>query len=265
MKIIWLASYPRSGNTWLRFLLYDYLYGEVENSFDVNVRIPPIHRPKLVDAYFDPMSNLPRPPQLLVKTHYRFWDGHPYAAATAGFIYICRHPRDVLLSNLNYHALHGMKFDAKAYLAAYVQLGGDPKWAQLGYGTWLEHIQSWVGANNSAVQKFPHLMLRYEDMKSDAAGNFRSILKFLSIEIDEAKLARTIEACSFEKLRELEAREKETGSDRKLFPGDKELMNQGHMFMNTGASGQSLEPFGPEAQQAFDARFAAAAARLNYS
>ena len=50
MSIIWLASYPKSGNTWLRFLLYNYLFGEVRRSGDIARRIPDIHTLTTLDT-----------------------------------------------------------------------------------------------------------------------------------------------------------------------------------------------------------------------
>lgn len=44
MKIIWLASYPRPGNTFLRFLLYHYFFGKLESSTELESKIPDLHK-----------------------------------------------------------------------------------------------------------------------------------------------------------------------------------------------------------------------------
>jgi len=43
LQITWLAFYPKSGNTWMRFLLYSYFYGNIDDSHEVGLRIPDIH------------------------------------------------------------------------------------------------------------------------------------------------------------------------------------------------------------------------------
>ena len=98
-EIIWLASYPKSGNTWVRFFLYSYYVGIPMKSGDINHKIPDIHStPELLQSAEN---------RIFCKTHFLASDKHPHIKDTAGIIYLLRHPRDVLLSNLNYFYLTG--------------------------------------------------------------------------------------------------------------------------------------------------------------
>lgn len=258
MPITWLASYPRSGNTWMRFLLYTYLFGEINDSWSVNERIPPIHRPQMVNPDF--------PGRLLVKTHFRYSPMHPHLGRTAGFVYIYRHPRDVLLSGLNYRQLGGAVLQPVQYARQFIELGGDPAWAQMGFGrSYLDHLDSWIGDGPDAAKaRFPHVALRYEDLKADPAGQFRRVLEFIGESVDESRLAFAVEACAFEKLQELEKREKESGSARQLFPGNKAIMEQGRLFMHKGQSGRTLDEVDPALEPLFAERFAPVLRRLGY-
>jgi len=251
MQAVWIASFPRSGNTWIRFLLYTYLFGEIKNSKDVNEKVPPIHRPRLVNPNF--------PGRLLMKTHFKLTDQHPYLANTVGFIYVYRHPKDVLLSNLNYHSLRGLQLEPVDYARKFIALAGDPIWIQHGYGSWAEHIESWIGK-----PRWPHVWMKYEDLKADTPANLKKIVEFLKEPVDDAKIARTIELCSFEHLKALEAQEKESGEGA-LFPGNKNLMDKGHMFMNKGQSGRKLAEISPGLDQDFDKRFAPLLAKYGYA
>lgn len=250
MRIFWLASYPRSGNTWLRFLLYTYLYGPITTTAEINARIPDLHRrPKLNPA---------DPGRVLMKTHLALTPAHPLLAQTVGFIHIRRHPKDVLLSGLNYHALNGSNLSPAAYVKAFVAQQGDPAWRMAGFSTWEGHIASWLDN-----PKFPHVWTTYERLKADTAGELRRVLEFIEEPVDDARLADAVERCSFENLRALEEQEKSAGK-ASLFPGAQASREKGHRFINRGETGQSLAQISPDLDPLFDTAFAPILARRGY-
>jgi hypothetical protein len=115
MRIVWLASFPKSGNTWLRFLVYSYMYGPPQASSEVGERIPDIH-------HGAKLSVPPGDGQLFVKTHLMPGPNHPFMDRTQGFVYVVRHPKDVLLSNLNYARLASAgDFDAKGFAIHFIR------------------------------------------------------------------------------------------------------------------------------------------------
>ena len=249
MKVVWLASYPKSGNTWVRFLLHHYLYGEPGNSLELNRRIPDLHRPA---GRIDTSAE-----RLLVKTHFPLSDALPYLSITDRAIHIQRHPKDVLLSGMNYAKLESDRPpDAVAYARAFIEAGGDPSWIEMGFGTWASHTESW-----RTTDRFPVHTVRYEALRADAAREFRSMLEFLGETIDEDRIARAVELSDFARMQAIERKEKARGADS-LFRGGRESLKRGTLFMNKGATGQSLAPIDPGVDEAFDSVFADTIARF---
>lgn len=249
MQIVWLASYPKSGNTWVRFLLYSLLHGPPAKSIDVSKRIPDVHRPI-------PFSAPPSGP-LYAKTHAALTERHPHLDKSVRAVYIVRHPKDVLLSGLNYHRLAGT--DEKAlpsaqYARTFLNSFGDPMWARQGYGSWDQHVRSWT-----ETDRFPVHTVRYEDLKTDAPARLRAIAEFLGIDADDATIERAAKASSFDALRALEVREKAAApaarSDDRLFIGDRSVARKGVFFINAGKTGQSLDQIAPGLDDAFAKSF----------
>ena len=245
MGLVWLASYPKSGNTWVRFLLYSVIFGPPTESLDIARKIPDIHRP----LPFDP----PAGERLIAKTHFAWSPKHPKAKLTERAVLITRDPRDVLFSALNYRRLSGMtpqQISDEQYARKFISLGGDPGFAQLGYGTWQSHIESWQQQTD-----FPVHTVRYEDLKSDTPAALRAILGFLSIEADDDAVEAAVRASAFDSMRALEIREKNAKS-KSLFVGTEQARQAGTYFMNTGKTGQSLSDIDPDLQTAFENSFA---------
>jgi aryl sulfotransferase len=249
MRVVWIASYPKSGNTWVRFLLHHYLYGPVGNSLELNRRIPDLHRPSgRIDTGAE---------RLLVKTHLALTDGLPFLAQTERAIHIRRDPRDVLLSGMHYAGLEaGRTPDPVAYARAFIECGGDPGWAKMGFGTWAGHAEGWLTAD-----RFPVHATTYEALKADTPGELRRMLEFLGEPIDATRVAEAVELSDFERLRELERREKARGGES-LFRGGRESLRRGAMFMRKGQTGQRLDEVAPGLDAAFDEAFDGALARV---
>lgn len=250
MGLFWLASYPKSGNTWLRFMLYAYLFGPPGASIEVAQRIPDLHR--------SVPGQLPPGDPELIKTHLMLSDQHPRLGETAGAIHIIRNPRDVALSALNYRKLTGegaRAFTETGYLKGFIRTGGDPDWQRLGFGTWGMHARSW-----RTTDRFPVLALRYEDLKADPAAGLRSMIGFLKLDLDEDRLKQALKASSFDAMRAMEIREKakptKDAHNKRLFVGDTKAARKGVFFVNKGASGQSLATVSPKIEEAFTNAFA---------
>jgi hypothetical protein len=193
---IFLVSYPRSGNTWTRFLLGNLIYQDEPVTFsNIESRIPEI--------YFNrdrALRRLPRP--RILKSHECF---QPHYRRV---IYIVRDPRDVAVSY--YH--HNVKarnipddYPMDSFVPRFMASEFDTK-----FGSWYDNVLSW----RSMRRKDPaFLVLRYEDMKRDATRELTKVVAFLErcsfgkVAYTQETLQRAIELSSLERMRALEKQE----------------------------------------------------------
>jgi len=193
---VFLVSYPRSGNTWTRFLLGNLISQNAPVTFsNIESRIPEI--------YFNPdreLRALPRPRML--KSHECFQPQYPHV------IYIVRDPRDVAISF--YH--HNVKarnipdnYPMVSFVPRFIEGEFDRK-----FGSWRDNVLSWTSVRGGSSN---FMVLRYEEMKRDTAGALLQVVDFLErsafrrIDSGPAALDRAIELSSPERMRALEKEE----------------------------------------------------------
>jgi len=253
-SIVWLASYPKSGNTWMRIFLANYLM----NGKDP-VPINQVHRFGMGDAIArmyhmvagrqidvnDPAMILPLRDKVLrgiiannadvnfVKTHYirRVAYGVNLIpdAYTRSSIYILRNPLDMVLSYARHHML-------SAEEAVYAIGHTDNATVGMGesvatfLGSWSEHVASWT-----ARAPFPQITIRYEDLLDDPETYFGRVLDHIGMPIDEERLKRSIRHASF---KELKKQEKKHGFVEKTPTADS--------FFTSGKSGAWKTDLAPE-------------------
>lgn len=257
--ICWLASYPKAGNTWLRYLLYCYFFGPPASTADLTGRIPDLHVPGAVQRA------KAHDGRLFVKTHFMRSHLHPLVERTAQFIYVARHPADMLLSNLRYRPLlyaagKDQRVDDASYALEFIRGAGDSRWYSMGYGTLLEHADSWL-----TTPREPHAVVRYEDLQKDAASELARLLAAIGVEPDPDRCARAAQDSSFERMRAAEIREKRTKPSDDVFNGTRAGMAKGLLFMRSGKSGQSLDSIRPGLDEALRRRLAPYYERFGYA
>ncbi len=259
MGIIWLASYPKSGNTWVRFLLYAAIFGPPKNSLDIARKIPDIHRPIPFESS--------KSGNQLCKTHFAHSPKHPKMAQTKGAVLIIRDPRDVFFSALNYRRLSGLteqQMSDETYAKRFIAARGDPDFLSLGFGTWESHIRSWQENNT-----FPVHTIKYEDIKANPDKALKDIGEFIGYTFDEETVRTAIKTSSFDAMRAMEIREKHQQTrqpkSQSLFVGTNHARQSKTYFMNAGKSGQSLESISPTIDEAFNTAFGPAMQAHGYT
>lgn len=225
--IVWLASYPKSGNTWFRIFLTNLLrdadepasINDLESSpvasarglFDENTGIEAsdltadeidLLRPEL---YCHLAKETEEP--LFMKIHDAYTlvaDNQPLipAAVTAGALYFIRNPLDVAVSNSHHN---GTDYDS-----AIVRMAD--RGATMSYKpnrlhdqlrqkllTWSDHVLSWIDS-----APFPVSLLRYEDMLTASLETFSSAVRFIGLDYCEERIAKAIRFSSFATLQQQE-------------------------------------------------------------
>lgn len=216
-KIVWLASYPKSGNTWVRAFLHNYITdAQTPHSIDA---LTDFSVPEPAAAFFSAPGDQLSPEQVqrerpaahakltrlhddlvFVKTHNANLAVHGVPLCTreltSGAILLVRDPRDVALS---YSAFLGKPLDEVIGFMA------NPRAANRGtklqvfefLSSWSQHAQSWLQANNL-------LVARYEDLLADPAQQFGRIIQFLGGDPEPERLARAIAFSRFDTLAQQE-------------------------------------------------------------
>jgi hypothetical protein len=228
---VFFASYPRSGSTWLRFVMFDCLVGEPSGFENVNYAIPDV---KLQKHGMRLMPNGGR----LIKTHEVF---HPeYRRA----VYLVRDPRDVALSEYAYQTALGLvKADLDSYLRTFVSTSVNP------FASWREHVNSWLSAPLSSENL---LIVRFEDAREDTFGTLARIVRFFGLTPDEGRIRAAIANNTVERMK---AKEKET-PQRASAKGK---------FVRSGSAGGWRNSLTPEQVRLFREHVGDAMAKLNYS
>ena len=183
-----IVSYPRSGNTWTRFLIANLLHPEQEISF-VNIeRLIPDTSSISSRA----LKRIPRP--RLIKSHEYFDHRYPRV------IYIVRDPRDVAFSFYNFQR-KSRQIDDNCPLERYVDDFVSGRLNSASWGTWAENVASWVSTRSQSPKFF---LLRFEDMIENPARELRRVASFLALSQTDAVLERAIRNCSAQRMREME-------------------------------------------------------------
>jgi hypothetical protein len=183
-----LVSYPRSGNTWTRFLVANLLRPQEAASFATIERVVPDAEAQS-SRYMRGIAS-PR----MIKSHSYFDPRYPRV------IYIVRDPRDVVLSYYDFSRKYRQIEDSyplERYIGDFVTghlISAD-------WGTWGENVASWVFAR-AARPGF--LLLRYEDMQAHPERELTRIAKFLGIDASPELLRTTLERSSADRMREME-------------------------------------------------------------
>ncbi len=252
-NLLWLASYPKSGNTWVRTFLANLIVDRRE-PVDVN-DLSDYIGPEYAHFFYENLARRPlaemtdkeinglrptvqrflserHPDVHFVKTHSTLavLDGISTISRdyTWGAVYLVRNPLDVAVSYAHHMG---------SPLATIVDLLEDPgariPTTQYGVfqflGTWSQHVRAWAGA-----QGLRKLVIRYEDLARDPVGSFASLCAFAGVPADAERLEKAIRFSGFDVLSEQETK-----------AGFVERMNSESAFFRKGRVGSWREEMPP--------------------
>ncbi|MBZ5666520.1 MAG: sulfotransferase domain-containing protein [Acidobacteriia bacterium] len=183
-----IISYPRSGNTWTRFLIANLMHPQEPVTFANIERFIPDAEAQS-SRY---MRAVPSP--RMIKSHSYFDPRYPRV------IYVVRDPRDVALSYYDFSRKYRQIEDSYP-LERYIEDFTTGHLLSAGWGTWGENVASWVYARGARPG---FLLLRYEDMKARPEQELARIAEFLGIHASPELLRTAIERSSADRMREME-------------------------------------------------------------
>ncbi|HEY1751139.1 MAG TPA: sulfotransferase domain-containing protein [Caulobacteraceae bacterium] len=261
--LFWLASYPKSGNTWFRMLVNN--LSAADGPADINeppesgggiasMRAPfdftlliesGLLTGDEIDALRPRVHELmarggdaeetdgPPPPFRLLKVHDAYGpapNGEPLLAGArgaAGAIVIVRDPRDVAPSLANHHSSsisEAIDFMGDPGRAYCAQPHRQPHQLRQKLGRWSDHVAGWIDQKD-----VPVCLIRYEDMVADTAGELARALGFAGRPASEAEIARAVAQADFA---ELQRQERATG-----FAEAPRDLGEGALFFRRGEVG----------------------------
>ncbi|MGN6750456.1 MAG: sulfotransferase domain-containing protein [Xanthobacteraceae bacterium] len=258
--IVWLASYPKSGNTWTRAFLHNLVHvtsGEArvqqinelnqfstgsaaKRWFEMILGFTPTeeHQDQIAAARARVQQYMADAVEgvIFLKTHQGLVvdRGHVTInfSVTAGAIYIVRNPLDVAISYAHHlgkpidHAIDFMNLkNAEAI--------GSEKHVYEVYGSWSQHVLSWTRKPHPAIY-----VMRYEDMLNEPKKTFGALARHLLFRPSDDQLADAIDRSSFERLREQEEKD-----------GFRERPEKAERFFRQGRTGQWKDVLRPQQVQ----------------
>lgn len=224
-KPIWLASYPKSGNTWTRLFLSALLKEKdpdlndlgtdgiisarhvIDTTLGMNSADLPendylIYRSQLYHKW---ASSFPNREYLLCKVHDACTlEGEVLfpTAITRGVVYILRNPFDMAASTANHS---GVSIDKAVKMLCSNKHALAKKRTNLNsqisqhLGTWSNHVESWTNVHRSNL-----LLIRYEDMLNDGFDTFSKVVNYIGLNYSAEAIQNAIEKTSFKNVQEKE-------------------------------------------------------------
>ena len=224
--IIWLASYPKSGNTYVRSFLSAYYYSKDGSfNFDLLKNIEQFPDKQFFNGFIKTREEaskkwLSSQKEIIkskrikfLKTHsaYGSYDNNPFTTSevTIGSIYIVRDPRNLVSSLMNHFSL-----GKDGALAMLLDKNRGIKSKDNNYATytflssWSNHFKSWANINN-----FKTILIKYEDLENNNINIFKNLIMFVNSllnnnqGIDYQKLNKALETTGFNYLKKKEERD----------------------------------------------------------
>jgi len=281
IMIIWIASFPKSGNTWMRAFLSSYLYLDLDKenfNFSLlkkierfpnlnhlnNIGIKPKSFSDVAKSWIAAQNHINLNNKInLLKTHQAFgsFENFPFTDSnnTLGAIYLVRDPRDVLIS---YSKHMRQSIDKTLDLVLEDDSKGnlfEGKNSVIGEvrGSWSQHYNSWKYSNLKEK-----IIIKYEDLINNPFDTFSKVIEYLnylfrklsfSFETNDERIRKCIKISNFNNLQNLE---KKIGFDDNINPGT--------IFFNKGVTNQWQEELNDKILYKIEKKFKKEMKELNY-
>lgn len=272
--IVWLASYPKSGNTWMRAFLHNFflntrrpvnlnrLQGQVSQSDGMLMWFQMLDQRPCEEWTVEDVARMrPKVNELIArgqtgsvfcKTHNAMVTAYGFPTinlqVTSGAIYIVRNPLDLASSLADYSGITVEK--AIDWLETDdLETESDAAFnhVKLRLGSWSQHVESWTGRPNPRLH-----VVRYEDMLAHPAKAFGEVSRFLRLKSSRQRLLRAVRNSSFDVMRRQEEshgfNERSAHQERFFRRGKaggwKDELSESQVKRICGAHGEQMKRFG---------------------
>jgi hypothetical protein len=188
LEDVFLVSFPKSGNTWMRFMITGLYLWEINkgnsepNYFNIHTYVKDLHLERIKQrSYF---SGMPR----IIKSHRTFSPNYTRV------IFVVRDVRDVMISWFNFINRNEVKFKS------FDNFLRNPYY---GVSAWKYHTDSWLNSATKANKKL--LLLRYEDIMDNPINEIKKMLSFLNVKFEEEGIKWSLQQSSKERIKKLES------------------------------------------------------------
>lgn len=231
-KIIWISSYPKSGNTWIRYFLSNYFFNKKKINSDFSilnkiVKFPPyklLQNLSIEDEIKKSAYNISKywsdiqlkiidkeedfvflkNHNALVSVEGRSFTDHNFSLA---FIYVVRDPRDIAVSYSNFDKTLNIDKSVERIITKNLYCHVSKKYpldVEV-LGSWKFNYYSW----KSGAPEVPRIIIKYEDLINNTYQTKLKIIEFLSnilnFNIDTNHIKYSIEQSDFKRLQEIES------------------------------------------------------------
>ena len=245
IPLFWIASYPKSGSTWVRALCAVLLHGPERGIAELGRLVPDIHDTS-------DLRGLLQARPAFIKAHairarlLKEWDANVKLRELfdfSGYVFVTRNPEDVVVSLYDFFILNHpgvAEVDDRAlfddFVEAFVRTGGKLEIAGFYPVGLLEHFESYRDVDDL-------LTVRYEDLHAAPEHTVRRMADRCGIVAGGERIGAAIAACSFRALRAEEERRIAEGDDAGEFyrPWRKDGYRAGRRFFSRGGVGRGAD------------------------
>ena len=232
---IFLASYPRSGSTWLRFMLFEILCGEEPGFRKIEDRLPEIQWQRGAPPILPTGGRL-------IKTHEQYRKDYTRA------VLLVRDARDVFLSSWAAALEFGLhELVSKGDFDSFMQEFVNGKALQM--GTWQAHTRSWL--ESPLLKEGNLLIVKYEELRKNPEPKLAELLQFVGITPNMQVIHKAVEDNSLQRMRAQEDKERKEGEKSILLSQNKNVKEETR-FVRKGKVGGWAEKLTSAQLELFD-------------
>ncbi|MDB9528359.1 sulfotransferase domain-containing protein [Oscillatoria sp. CS-180] len=193
---IFLVSYPKSGNTWVRNIIFNIIFPNesIQTLKEIDHFVPDLSRNSGLNALATGLyDQSPQPRVFKIHNSYPFRPGQQNKLAYRRVIYIVRHPFDVIRSYHHYFKRYNSdQYKLEDSINKVIFQGNQ-------WGTWQDNVLTWKAHENNV----DFLLIRYEDLLLKTVDFIEEIAAFLGHDIDRERAEIIRDHCSLESMRRL--------------------------------------------------------------